>query len=44
MVILSQAGEGAAAAYDFLVAMSVLTATIPYVLVFAAYLARDRFP
>jgi len=44
MVILSQAGEGAAAAYDFLVAMSVLTATIPYVLVFAAYLARDRWP
>jgi amino acid transporter len=44
MVILSQAGEGAAAAYDFLIAMSVLTSTIPYVLVFAAYLARKRWP
>ncbi|HEY5339204.1 MAG TPA: APC family permease [Rhizomicrobium sp.] len=44
VVILSQAGEGAAAAYDFLLAMSVLTATIPYIYVFAAYLARDRWP
>lgn len=44
MVVLSQAGEGAAAAYDFLVAMSVLTSTIPYVYVFAAYLAQSRGP
>ena len=44
VVILSQAGEGAAAAYDFLLSMSVLTATIPYVFVFAAYLARNRWP
>ncbi len=44
VVILSQAGEGAAAAYDFLVAMSVLTVTIPYILVFIAYLARSRWP
>jgi amino acid transporter len=44
VVILSQAGEGAAAAYDFLLSMSVLTATIPYVFVFAAYLARKRWP
>jgi amino acid transporter len=44
VVILSQAGEGAAAAYDFLLAMSVLTATIPYIFVFAAYLARNRWP
>jgi glutamate:GABA antiporter len=44
MVILSQAGEGAAAAYDFLIAMSVLTSTIPYVLVFAAYVSRKRWP
>jgi glutamate:GABA antiporter len=43
-VVLSQAGEGAAAAYDFLVAMSVLTSTIPYVYVFAAYLAQKRWP
>lgn len=44
MVILSQTGSGAAAAYDFLVSMSVLTATIPYVYVFVAYLARHRWP
>jgi amino acid transporter len=44
MVLLSQAGEGAAAAYDFLVSMSVLTATIPYVLVFAVYLAQKLWP
>jgi amino acid transporter len=44
VVILSQAGEGAAAAYDFLLAMSVLTATIPYIFVFAAYLSRRRWP
>jgi amino acid transporter len=43
-VILSQAGEGAAAAYDFLLAMSVLTSTIPYIFVFAAYLTRRRWP
>jgi amino acid transporter len=44
VVVLSQAGEGAAAAYDFLLAMSVLTSTIPYIFVFAAYLARHRWP
>lgn len=44
MVVLSQLGAGAAAAYDFLVSMSVLTATIPYVFVFAVYLARRRWP
>ncbi len=44
MVVLGQAGEGAAAAYDFLVSMSVLTATIPYVYVFAAYLSHKRRP
>jgi amino acid transporter len=44
MVILGQSGEGAAAAYDFLVAMSVLTATIPYVYVFAVYLMPSRWP
>lgn len=43
-VILSQAGAGAAAAYDFLLAMSVLTATVPYIFVFAAYLSRHRWP
>ena len=44
VVVLSQAGEGAAEAYDLLVAMSVLTVTIPYILVFIAYLARARWP
>jgi amino acid transporter len=44
VVILSEAGEGAAAAYDFLLAMSVLTATVPYIFLFAAYLARSRWP
>lgn len=44
IVFLSQSGESAAAAYDFLVAMSVLTVTIPYLIVFAAYLARERWP
>lgn len=44
MVILSQAGSSAATAYDFLVSMSVLTATIPYVYVFGVYLARKRWP
>src|SRR4051812_16559228 len=34
---LSQAGTSVAAAYDFLVAMGVLTNTIPYVLMFVAY-------
>lgn len=40
MVFISQAGAGAAAAYDFLVSMSVLTVVIPYVFMFAAYLKR----
>lgn len=44
MVILSQAGEGAAAAYDFLIAMSVLTSSIPYVFVFAVYLSHKHWP
>jgi len=38
MVVLSQAGSNVAAAYDFLIAMSVLTSTIPYLFTFAAYL------
>jgi glutamate:GABA antiporter len=37
-VFLSQAGTSVASAYDFLVAMSVLTTTIPYVFMFAVYL------
>ncbi len=41
-VVLSQAGESVGGAYDFLVAMSVLTVTIPYVFLFAAYLKFSR--
>ncbi|MBI3676307.1 MAG: APC family permease [Proteobacteria bacterium] len=37
MVVLSQAGTNVAAAYDFMVAMSVLTVTIPYIFMFAVY-------
>ncbi len=44
LVSLSEAGEGAAAAYDFLVAMSVLTFSIPYIYVFAVYLSQRRWP
>jgi amino acid transporter len=39
---LSQAGSSVAAAYDFLIAMSVLTSTIPYLFMFAAYLKFAR--
>jgi glutamate:GABA antiporter len=39
-ILISQAGGSVASAYDFLVAMSVLTATIPYVFLFAVYLKR----
>jgi amino acid transporter len=42
MVVLSQAGSSVAAAYDFLIAMSVLTSTIPYLFMFAAYLKFAR--
>lgn len=41
-VVLAQAGEGAAAAYDFLLSMSVLTAGIPYVFIFAAHFSLKR--
>lgn len=37
IVVLSQAGTSVAGAYDLLVAMSILTVAIPYVLMFAAY-------
>jgi amino acid transporter len=42
MVLISQAGTSIAGAYDFLVSMSVLTVTIPYVYVFVAYLRTAR--
>lgn len=42
MVVLSEAGASAAAAYDFLISMSVLTSSIPYVFVFIAYFRHAR--
>ena len=42
MVALGAAGSSTAAAYDFLVSMSVLTNTICYVFVFAVYLKVQR--
>jgi amino acid transporter len=44
MVGLSQAGTSVAAAYDFLVAMSVLGTTLPYVFMFIGYLKASRLP
>ena len=41
---LSQAGTSVAAAYDFLVAMGVLTNTIPYVLMFVAWFRCAKLP
>lgn len=41
-VVLSQAGATAAVAYDFLVSMSVLTNTLCYVFMFAAYFTWSR--
>jgi amino acid transporter len=44
MVGLSQAGSSVAGAYDFLVAMSVLGTTVPYVFMFAGYLKASQMP
>ncbi|HEY2446645.1 MAG TPA: APC family permease [Rhizomicrobium sp.] len=44
LVIVSQAGASVAAAYDLLVAMSILTVAIPYVFMFAAYLKSAQLP
>ncbi len=44
MVVISQAGTSVAAAYDFMVAMGVLTITIPYVFMFIAHLKILRLP
>ncbi len=44
MIVLSQAGSTVAGAYDFMVAMGVLTAVVPYVFMFAAYLKTARLP
>ncbi len=42
ITILSQAGSSVAGAYDFLVAMAVLGATIPYLFVFWVYIRTAR--
>jgi len=44
LVVLSQAGTSVAAAYDLLVAMSILTVAIPCVFMFAVYLKCARLP
>ena len=44
IVILSQAGESLKGAYDFLVAMSVLSYTLPFLFLFAAFLAVQFKP
>lgn len=44
LVVLSRAGETLAAAYDFLVAMSTLSYTAPFVFLFAAYFVAARTP
>jgi amino acid transporter len=44
LVVLSQTGASVAGAYDFLVAMAVLTTSIPYVFMFAVYLKAARMP
>jgi amino acid transporter len=44
IVLLSQAGSSVAGAYDFLVAMGVLTITIPYVFMFIGYLKVQSDP
>ena len=42
IVVISQAGESLKAAYDFLVAMTVLSYTLPFLFLFAVFLAVQR--
>jgi amino acid transporter len=44
LIWLSQAGANVRAAYDFLIAMSVLSYTLPFLFLFAAYLIAQRKP
>jgi amino acid transporter len=44
LVLLSQAGTSVKGAYDFLVSMSVLSYTLPFVLVFIVYLKVQSLP
>ena len=43
-MVISQAGESLKAAYDFLVAMTVLSYTLPFLFLFAVFLAAQRRP
>jgi amino acid transporter len=44
LLVISQAGASIAAAYDFIIAMSVLSYTLPFLFLFAAYLKAQRTP
>lgn len=44
IVVISQAGETLKGAYDFLVAMTVLSYTLPFLFLFAVFLAVQRRP
>lgn len=44
LLLLSQAGGGLKGAYDFLVQMTVLSYTIPFLFVFAVYIAVQKKP
>jgi amino acid transporter len=44
IVVISQAGDTLKGAYDFLVAMSVLSYTLPFLFLFAVFLAAQRRP
>jgi amino acid transporter len=44
LIVISQAGATMEAAYDFLVAMSVLSYTLPFVFLFVAYLKAQGSP
>ncbi len=44
LIFLSQSGENVRAAYDFLISMSVLSYTLPFLFLFAAYLIAQRKP
>jgi glutamate:GABA antiporter len=44
IVVISQAGDTLKGAYDFLVAMSVLSYTLPFLFLFAVYLAVQFRP
>jgi amino acid transporter len=44
LVVISQAGASARAAYDFIVAMTVLSVTLPFLFLFAAFIKAQATP